>query len=459
MEAIFSDTRIKKKLVKVKSLWKNLPGFSATNYFLADSLCFPGDNGRNDSVFAKLNKLNRKKVRNDKFLNQQARENGLVFFLLFFLIINLILIPTLFGSEYSQGDIFRPKAMNSSKLITDLAGRPVAIPEQVKTIVALNGSLRYVVYLQAADLVIGVEGIEKNKNLLNGTNFQSRISGRPYQAAIYSLIERLPLVGEGGPGKLPDLEVLLKLHPDLVLTFEPEVAELVQNKTGLPSVVLSYAGTNGVDFPEIKKSLAFLGQLVGREKRAEEINRFIDECESDLRHRTSEVKPVSVYIGGISARGAHGLTSTEINYPPLLWLTAINVADELKQKGHVFIDKEKLLAWDPEYIFLDAAGLTLINENYLKNRSYYEHLSAVRQNKVFTVFPFNFYRTNLEVLIANAYFIGQTIYPDRFSDVEPEKMARKIIKEFVGAEVLDWLKAAYAGFRQVEFSESGIKLR
>jgi iron complex transport system substrate-binding protein len=383
----------------------------------------------------------------------------LFFFLFLILVINSILAPLLFGSASFGRELGRPEVKGLVRRITDLAGRQVVIPEQVKTIVALNGSLRYVVYLQAVDLVIGVEGIEKNKNLLNGSNFQSGISGRPYQAAIYDRMGKLPLVGEGGPGKLPDLEILFTLHPDLVLTFEPQVADFVQSRTGLPAVVLSYAGTNGVDFEEIKKSFLFLGQLLGREKRAEELNHFIDQCEKDLRHRTSGVQPATVYIGGISARGAHGLISTEVSYPPLLWITAHNVADELQQKGHVFIDKEKLLSWDPEYIFLDAAGLTLINEDYLKNRSYYEHLSAVRQKKVFTVFPFNFYRTNLEVLISNAYFIGRTLYPEKFSEVEPEKRAAEIIKEFVGADVFTWLKAAYPGFKQVEFSESGIKLK
>jgi hypothetical protein len=63
------------------------------------------------------------------------------------------------------------------------------------------------------------------------------------------------------------------------------------------------------------------------------------------------------------------------------------------------------------------------------------------------------------VLISNAYFIGRTLYPEKFSEVEPEKRAAEIIKEFVGADVFTWLKAAYPGFKQVEFSESGIKLK
>jgi hypothetical protein len=93
----------------------------------------------------------------------------LLFFLFLILVINSILAPLLFGSASIGRELGRPEVKGLVRRITDLAGRQVVIPEQVKTIVALNGSLRYVVYLQAVDLVIGVEGIEKNKNLLNGS--------------------------------------------------------------------------------------------------------------------------------------------------------------------------------------------------------------------------------------------------------------------------------------------------
>ncbi|MCC6048275.1 MAG: hypothetical protein LM579_01940 [Thermodesulfobacterium sp.] len=46
----------------------------------------------------------------------------------------------------------------------------------------------------------------------------------------------------------------------------------------------------------------------------------------------------TVYVGAVSMRGHHGFTSTQANYPPLLWLNLKNVVDELGAKGHVFVD-------------------------------------------------------------------------------------------------------------------------
>jgi len=282
------------------------------------------------------------------------------------------------------------------------------------------------------------------------------VSGRPYQAAIASRIEALPVIGEGGPGKLPDFEALAVVRPDLVLAYEVETANLVQKKLHLPVVVVFNPKAEMEDFSEVKKSLAFLGRLLGCEERAGELIAYIERHQNFLVQRTTGVKPASVYIGAISARGAHGLTSTQADYPPLRWVKARNVVDNLKQRGHLFIDPEQLLLWDPEYIFLDAAGLSLVAGDYLKNRQFYGRLSAVKDKKVFTVFPFNFYRANLEILVT-ILFIGKILYPERFTDIDPEGKAVEIIRTFVGADVYDWIKAAYSGFCRVEFSKDGLQ--
>ena len=58
---------------------------------------------------------------------------------------------------------------NAKELITvkDMLGRQVSIPKKVERIVALNATLRYVVYLQAFDKVVGVEDVKK-RNLMKG---------------------------------------------------------------------------------------------------------------------------------------------------------------------------------------------------------------------------------------------------------------------------------------------------
>lgn len=330
--------------------------------------------------------------------------------------------------------------------ILDMVGRKITIPREVKKVVPISASLRYIVYLDALDLVAGVEGLEKREVMKDNPAV-----GKVYWLAMKDKIKGLPVVGEGGPGKLPDLEKLLEIKPDLVITFEKENAEIIQSKTGIPVAVIKYIGTKGVDVNNLINSLEFLGKILNREKRARELNQYILETIADLSNRTKGVKRASIYVGGISARGIHGLTSSEGYYPPLQWINAHNVVDETKIKGHVFLDKEKILLWNPEYLFLDAAGMPIIQKDYVKNRPFYQKLKAVQYKKVYSLFPYNFYRANFETLLANAYFIGKVIYPEIFLDVEPEQKAREIFCKFVGRDVFSDLKKTYRGFERVHF--------
>jgi len=50
-------------------------------------------------------------------------------------------------------------------------------------------------------------------------------------------------------------------------------------------------------------------------------------------------------------------------------------------------------------------------------------------------FPYNSYNTNYETVLADAYFIGKTLYPDRFADVDPVEKADEIYTFFVGKPV------------------------
>ena len=77
-----------------------------------------------------------------------------------------------------------------NSVITDFAGRRVAIPEEIKGVVALSSSSRYVVYLQAFDKVVGVEELEK-RNPMRTIN----ADGRMYWAAIADRVDDIPCIG------------------------------------------------------------------------------------------------------------------------------------------------------------------------------------------------------------------------------------------------------------------------
>jgi iron complex transport system substrate-binding protein len=336
--------------------------------------------------------------------------------------------------------------------ISDMAGRDVIIPAKIERIAAITGTLRLVVYLGCLDKVVGIENLE--------IRYPADIS-RPYSLALKDKAERLPVIGEGGAGKLLDIERLLATRPDIVFTTDPNIAETIQRSTGIPVVVVSYGQTSMLDKKELMSSLHLMGRILKKGERAKEIETFMNAFEKDIAKRTKdfpEKKKPRVYVGGVAYYGSHGLTSTEVLYPPFHWLKARNVSDEIGKSGSAFIEKEKLLYWNPDIIFIDTGGLALVQNDYLKDRDFYKRLKAVKKEKVYSLLPYTYYFTNVETALANTYIIGKVLYPARFKDIDPLKKTNEIFRFFIGIEVLDQLKKSN-GYGHVLFSEDCIKIK
>ncbi|MGA9189766.1 MAG: ABC transporter substrate-binding protein, partial [Methanosarcina sp.] len=224
-----------------------------------------------------------------------------------------------------------------------------------------------------------------------------------------------------------------------------------------PVVMFPYGSlTNEKDRAEMNSSLRIMGEVTGKQERAEEVIAYIDATMQDLENRTADIpesERKTVYIGGVSSAGAHGIISTEPAYPPFLWVNANNVAAGMGT-DHADIAKEALVDWNPEYIFIDIGTLQLGNEGSigeLKNDTSLTGLSAIKNNKVYGVIPYNFYSTNYESVLANAYFVGKVLYPERFEDVDPATKADEIYTFFLGKPVFSDLNRQYKdlGFKQI----------
>ena len=164
-------------------------------------------------------------------------------------------------------------------------------------------------------------------------------------------------------------------------------------------------------------------------------------------------------MGAIGFKGVHGITSTEAFYQPLEWIRARNVANEIGRPGHYFIDPEKLLLWNPEVLFVDAGGLDMVDSDFRKNADFYQRLSAVQKNRVFLTLPYNYYHTNIEIALADAYFMGKILYPKTFTDIDPAKTADKIFAFFVGRPVYRQIKEELHGFGGVYFEKEGLRIK
>ncbi len=364
-----------------------------------------------------------------------------------FVLAALLLVALLSGCGAGEESQQTSAGEAAKKTITDMAGRQVTVSVPAKRVVAIGpGALRLVCYAGGADRVVGIENMEKQQP-----------AGRPYILA-HPELKNLPVIGQGGPDSTPDAEKLVSVRPDVIFVaylVDKAKADELQAQTKIPVVVLSYG--NKVPFDEdVYRSIRLIGEVIGKEQRAEEVVSYLKGCQSDLQERTKgipEEKKPTVYVGALGMKGVHGIESTSAKYGPFVAIGARNVVDETGMQGSLMIEKEKLLAWDPEIIFIDEGGLSLVRDDYRKNRQFYQSLRAFKNGKVYGQMPFNYYTTNIDTAIADAYFAGKVIFPERFKDVDPAKKADEIYSFLLGKPVYQQMAKDYGGFIRLDFSK------
>lgn len=348
------------------------------------------------------------------------------------LLVMLAAVVALSGCAKTTSESEVPR--EEKRVVTDLLGREVEVPENVDEIIALGaGGLRMICYAGAQDMVIGVEKGEHERTLAKGYNYIN-----------YDKFSDLPVVGTGGAGNYEAYEEeIITLSPDVIFASYPsDLADDLQNKTGIPVVVITYDG--GMFDEKLYHSMELIGEILDREERCGEVVNALKGWQEDLKKRTADIADADkprVYTGACSFKGGHGMEGTYTNFPPFTAIGALNVADELSDKtGGVIVDLEQIAVWDPDYIFLDPNNMQLVNDDYAVNKDFYNSLRAVKEGKVYSQVAYNWYTTNVETAVIDAYYAGKIIFPEKFSDVEMEILAKEVYTALLGESASGYYK-------------------
>jgi iron complex transport system substrate-binding protein len=335
-----------------------------------------------------------------------------------------------------------------ARTVTDAMGRAVDIPDKVDRVICSGpGCLRLLCYLQAQGMAVAVDDAETRKRFLDA---------RPYALA-NPQFKKMDTFGEFRGHDNPELILSLSPQPQVIFktygAMGHDPVEL-QQKTGVPVVSLDY-GDLGERRDAFYNSLRLMADVIGKAKRAEEVTAFFDAGVKDLASRTADIpadQRPTVFVGGVAHRGPHGFQSTEPGYPPFSFVNVRNLAyEEGMSKGqlqHSDAAKEKIVEWDPDVLFLDLSTLQMGADAgglyELRTDPAYRSLTAVRQGNVYGLLPYNWYTANYGSVLANAWFIGKTVYPDRFKDTDPEAEADRIYTFLVGEPVFRQMDALFS---------------
>lgn len=347
------------------------------------------------------------------------------------------------GSDRASAQNPSPE-QGKTQVITDILGREVEIPLQVESIVGLSSAPRFITYAGAADKLVGVSQLEQQGD-----------PGMPHAYVNKERFASCTAVSSGGSGDTIYTEELIQLNPDVIImkTSVAEKADELQAQLDIPVVTV-----DAVSFmdPAFSQSLTLIGQIAGTEEHANQVAAAVQGWAADLDARTRDIpdedKP-AVYTGALGFSGAHGFEGTSANFPPFVAIHAKNVADETGEKGTFLVDLEKVAVWDPEYIFLNPGSMNLVNEDYAVNPDFYHNLTAVQEGKLYTMVSFNYFSTNMELAIVDAYFAGSVLYPEQFADIRFEEKAEEIFNTMLGCDYLDVLNQNGQGFGTITIGE------
>lgn len=353
----------------------------------------------------------------------QKREHYLHYFLG-----SMLFIFVCFSCNHSPSS----KQNNLDETI-DVTGKRVKIPTEVeKVICSGSGCLRLLTYLDAHHSIVAVDGIE-----VKG----SPIDARPYAIA-NPRFKTYPVFGEFRGYDNPELIAGLKPQPEVIFKMLPGGGinpDMLSSKTGIPVVSLLY-GNLTYKRHQLNQSLRLMGDVMDKKQRAENVIAYIDSIIQDLKSRSTQASPLTCYMGGLAQSGPHGIQSTDPAFSPFIFLGLNNVAEQGKETEHISylnVAKEQLIAWDPDVIFIDVSTLRLGADNnalaQLREDPSLRHLKAVRNKRVYGLFPNYSYNQNIEVVLANAYFIGKIVFPEAFSDIKPMEKAEEISDFFNGS--------------------------
>ena len=83
-----------------------------------------------------------------------------------------------------------------------------------------------------------------------------------------------------------------------------------------------------------------------------------------------------------------------------------------------------------------------------KNPAFFQSLKAFRQGRVYRLFPYVSYYSNIDTVMVDAYAVGKALYPQQFADIDLPRKADEIYTFMVGKPVYQQMRQGFGELAQ-----------
>jgi len=293
--------------------------------------------------------------------------------------------------------------------ITQTDGTTVTLPCRPQRIIVGNAN--------AAEMMIAIGAQDKIVGVTQSTTNVSYV------------MDRIPSAENIGDWQVPNIERILSLHPDVVITY---ASSKPKNIDQLTAANISVIYLDCYRLRTLASDARALGRLTGNEKKAEQYARMVEGSISTVTNRTAHLsydEYPSVYSEQYSSYTVSGPSSGADEQ--LTLAGGRNIASDIPTSS-AKINTEWIVAKKPEYIFkVVAAASTSPSHNVvdsLASRPGWDAIPAVRNKRV--------YIFSSDVQFGPRSYIGlvhtaRILHPDLFPDMDPGAM----LDEYAGTYV------------------------
>lgn len=317
--------------------------------------------------------------------------------------------------------------------ITDRNNRQVEVNAPARRVVSIMQECTTVMLtLGAGDRLVGVDSLSAEDLV--------------YRKAWFDSHPAAPV----GKTKAPNIELIVSLKPDLILTwggYGTEPADELQRKTGVPVVCLHTLTTiNGV-----KENYKLVARLIGEQERARKLLEFGDDIIEKISSVTDQIpekeRPkVHLLFWGFW----NGVSRIPIYYDPVQIAGGINIArgQESNVYGYsIKVPVEQVVVWNPDFILIHGSPKkwTPVNVDKVLTDPRIAGVNAVRNKNVY--YTLGMWRGwHYPRALTETLYMACRFHPKKFADIDPEAYGNKIYEFFFGKPGLWTARGRELGF-------------
>jgi len=311
--------------------------------------------------------------------------------------------------------------------ITDMTGRDVTIPLEIKRVISTAPASTMLIYMIAPDKLVG-------------WNFDIYKSSKKYIPKKY---QNLPVVGGWFGKQSGNYENFISLNPDLVIegfTTSGDILSTISERQNMFGTIPVVAVDNSVNAKNYSQTIEFTGKILGEENTAEELINFYEKYLNLVTERVSAIpedEKITVYY----AEGPEGIFTDPkgSQHSQLIEICGGKNIAECKispGSGKTEISIEQIISWNPEVIIVrDKNFYSAVYDNPL-----WKEIEAVKNKRVYLVpnTAFSWFNGPPGInQIIGIPWTAKVLYPKKFEDIDMASLTKKYHEQFYHISLTD----------------------